>query len=1638
MSTPSQQQAQLLLQLGAYTQEQIEWAYQQTLSQAHLDVCAVLQQHGQLTADQAEQIRRQLLVTPAPASVLGSVPGSSSRPMTASVNEQGQLEQIGDYKIIDKIAAGGMGAVYHAHSLKLKIDVALKTLIAGKLASPEAIRRFQLEAEATARLNHPNIVKVHDIGQVEGQHFLVMDLIEGPSLKSMITDQGPMEPRQAALFAKKLASALAYAHARSILHRDVKPANVLVRTEDQEPMLTDFGLAKDESEDSGGLTVSGAMVGTPQYMPPEQADGDLQAIDRRADVYSLGATLYEMLTAEPVFTGATITNIIKAVMTNEPRAPSSLVSGIPRQLEIICLKCLEKAPEKRYVTAKELAADLERFLNDEPIKAQPPSLSDRMGRWGRRHRGAILGVLGVLMAAAVGAGAVNFQARRQRELQALSRGALKATAERQFQERVTDTVQFFNEQMSGLEARLKQATPNFTESERVSAMATLTERSEWLAKPESFQQQVRRACRSAAGEHFQSEFFEQSWQQQWRGLERTVLEAQVLYLKGLIEFLSGQKQAALKAWSQAYRLNPSGDMGARAGIQLAQSLERDNRLLRAESILARFSWPGYHKDLRRSAQRLRAHIALRFGQFDKAWQLYENTADWPWTAKEQAERQLARQLAGQSSIKVDGRWALSGFAKGPAIVSQRLKEPRLMKRLLRLQYSDGALRVRDRLTLAPGQALKHSCSADGAHYALLGKQGDGLWGRMRVLRLGAEPSQDQVLGSLSLEKTELLKAVGDANGDGRLDVVLLSGTKRVTLVLSAFQGPAQRISLQPRQLSAVTSVAFVDFDGNGCEELALGLGGYSHYRLRAFESQPQGSKLDCVFDELIGTATDFMRRDEGGKDALYVRAERHWTTDNPTLFDFDFTPERPDAIWRVALEESDSGGHGLKGRLRLQRVADIDFELRHRYSFRHQVVDFGGLLAKPAQSLGYVRGDDLTYALNNATYSGGFLCVRLAPGHECAIEFPRSLDSYACCDVDGDGDDELVVKFGPRAWVYGLKAVRDGLAKDESAGGEVRVSPPSALEVIQDMLESGSTEAGRSSLEALIDGGQVSLNVRSQARLLLAESYFEEGRAGLERGLEQCRLVVHEDLRWGDRALMRMARSLEKWGRRQEAVKALQKRLRLFEVDKDQVFALETRIQQLKDLDSRREVLSFRRAQGFSQESLVEVTEPWNARVTKRGLELHSDSSDNIVVWPLIYRGGSVCIRAKLRVLYCDFAQFMSIEFGQKGGVANTLLQLSILSRGGGDEESFQRFFAAATGPSWKFNRRRVISGVPKARLLVRRFDPELVFDIEVSVDPVAKILRTRVRYGDELYESRIHDRHSLNYGDYNFGLRANALDGRHGYARFVVEDLVLEGVGGRLKVSQHQIDKKGSKSQRLPLIEASSFMCQGKDKAALASCESFLAALAEEPSGARPTAWRDGDWERALFMKALLCARLGQEARGFQVMTALQQRLGSGVWGECGQHLAGMTELERRFLAGFYAREKGVETRSQMQRRYQSLMSSGAMNSKDWAVRSGAMSELGLLLTWGEQRSIRVTSAGGVWNRLGDYRRAESSFKGPGLEARVQAGYMAYKGGDYKAAHRYWSSIPDFGESRSTRWLRTHYFRVRRAVGVSQKGSKD
>jgi serine/threonine protein kinase/ABC-type phosphate/phosphonate transport system substrate-binding protein len=380
----------------------------------------------------------------------------------------------GDYELLEEIAKGGMGVVYRARQKSLDRIVAVKMLRSGFQADFDTIRRFRVEAVAAGSLKHPNIVPIHEVGEYDDRRFIVMDYVAGGNLAQFANQ--PLPPKRAAELLVTISSAIHYAHRHRILHRDLKPSNILMDYNGQ-PHVTDFGLAKGLETSLGeeGLeenhatvvlfqrhTADGEILGSPAYMPPEQADGRRGPVGRYSDIYSLGAMLYQLLTGRPPFEGASVADTLHRLLHDEVVSPRRLNASVPLDLETICLKCLEQDPARRYQTAQELAEELGRFLRDEPVLARSMRRPEKVWRWSRRNPAAagliaalllILGVLCVLIKV--------LDDRRRGDLDAIAsiRAMVVSNIEEMWQKPDKMTESISSEQLAALAGKRKRPAP---------------------------------------------------------------------------------------------------------------------------------------------------------------------------------------------------------------------------------------------------------------------------------------------------------------------------------------------------------------------------------------------------------------------------------------------------------------------------------------------------------------------------------------------------------------------------------------------------------------------------------------------------------------------------------------------------------------------------------------------------------------------------------------------------------------------------------------------------------------------------------------------------------------------------------------------------------------------------------------------------------------------------------------------------------------------------------------------------------------------------------------------------------------------------------------------------------------------------
>ena len=409
--------------------------------------------HPQFAAELREFIANRRRMQQLAAPLREAAPGGGA----SNGHARGTIRYFGDYELLDEIAAGGMGIVYKARQVSLNRIVAVKMILKGTLATEDDVKRFRAEAEAAASLQHPGIVAIHEVGLHEGQHYFSMDYVDGQSLASLPREK-PLSARQAAEFVREAAVAVHAAHQQGTLHRDLKPSNILIDRQGR-VRITDFGLAKQITGNSD-LTLTGQILGTPSYMPPEQALGKRSLISVGSDVYSLGAVLYELLAGRPPFRGESPAETLRQVESLDPISPRLLSPATPGDLETICLKCLDKEPHKRYATAQLLADDLGRFLRGEPIQARRARAWERGLKWVRRHptAGGLVLAIAVALLALVGVAVGQYYNRQLRTLnQELAKAKSSLETNNTQLQRAKTNLETTNQELATASGKLAQA-----------------------------------------------------------------------------------------------------------------------------------------------------------------------------------------------------------------------------------------------------------------------------------------------------------------------------------------------------------------------------------------------------------------------------------------------------------------------------------------------------------------------------------------------------------------------------------------------------------------------------------------------------------------------------------------------------------------------------------------------------------------------------------------------------------------------------------------------------------------------------------------------------------------------------------------------------------------------------------------------------------------------------------------------------------------------------------------------------------------------------------------------------------------------------------------------------------------------------
>ncbi len=912
---------------------------------------------------------------PASDALLGGVAGSGSfapiddaPSLAALTRPPGIPDQIGPYRVLDEIGRGGMGIVYRGTHEGLRRSVALKVLIAGEDASPTAIERFRREAEAVARIgHHPHIVPIYDFGQQGNLHYVAMQLIDGRSLDRLVED-GEVAPRRAAVLARKVALGLAFAHEHGIFHRDIKPANVLVGA-DGEPKITDFGLAKD-IESGGGLTRSGVLMGSPPYMPPEQALGEFDRVDARSDVYALGATLYHLLVGEPPFDGDAMVAVIRQVLSDPPRPPRRRNPAVERDLESICMKCLEKEPARRYPTAAAAAADLERYLAGRPVEAKPVTGLRRAAMWVRRNRAlattSVLAVVGAVALLGVALWSLwladRVRVARVDALEVRARDAAIAEEAR------------FAALLAGADVEL--AASVLVEARRDGVLERLAAAIE---------------TSDAAG-------------------EEAVARGLAAYDPGRVlshaHYLRGE-------WTLAYRHDPAGPWAARAQIELAARLHDRRRYGDAErhlrSVITRRHALGLDRADARRALEVLSEVLTESGRLDEAGGALAEAKGLGGASDANDLRDLLAAIGATRQV-VELPPRLRGGRVRRAIVLE-LDPPVVVvpwcTGRAAWQVTDGRLEsIRSPLAELPSGDDIHDAAAadfdgDGAPEILAFVHRRGTGSGFVVFERDVDDGRFRIAqAELGNQAPPKAMGVGDLNGDGRPEALLSFEWRSPAQWIVGWAGDGLARStpfVPPGSRPWLDAPTIGDVDGDGRPELVIGRDITTNGRLEVYRIAPgaDGTRIDLAASRVIGRANG-IRLLGAGRIAVACDVE-------PTFLDPRQTDLPKDTEDGIVVLRLDADG--------------LHEESRQPTSFgdagdsRIGGLDVGRLAGRPAL---LAVSDRSRRDPDQEAAEGRRLCFVVGDptGAPTRVGWRDRIDAARLLDLDGDGASELLL-VGP-------------------------------------------------------------------------------------------------------------------------------------------------------------------------------------------------------------------------------------------------------------------------------------------------------------------------------------------------------------------------------------------------------------------------------------------------------------------------------------------------------------------------------------------------------------------------------------------------------------------------------------------------
>lgn len=1480
---------------------------------------------------------------------------------------QDRQESLGGYILRRELGAGGMGTVYAAFCPKLRREVALKQLKNDdENPSLQSQERFRREAESMAQLNHPNIVSVHDFGEENGVLYLVMDLIKGRSLKEIIREQGPLEFEQAAEITRKVALALDYIHRRAILHRDVKPANIMITEENEEPLLTDFGLAKDENQKEA-LTKSFAVLGTPVYMSPEQADGNVKLLDQRADIYSLGASLYEMLTGRALFSAANMTNLMTAILTKDPTPISSLRSEVPPRLESIVTKCLEKEAADRYFSAFDLAQDLQDFLTQKPEEISKPSVRVRLRQWSKRRQKSLRVVRGLLTVLILAALAFTvtpwveqwFQQQKDKVLEQLIQRESVAL-QNKFEKTIDEALISMADDKSS-DDKLRATLRSLLETE--DALTKLQKTDDWLDKA------------------LKAEGFERSRAKDLGLLQEARSLVKIAALRSKSAYLRAKTHERLKeaaeaesARAKAYEWDPKGYYGSRALLDWTRSLIDKKEYRFAEELLEPLKDGQTQGFVLAQSQLMLLEIYLKTKLFDQAAALAESI-DKNELAPEDRPRAswfsgLALQLRGTVSLPLldnkDIVWSMTekgrnyfAFAyQGEAGFTVKVHELKLRK---------------------SGAFFEYVCEA----------RVEGAWRGVHGLRFDSCPyliverffnGQSELVFhrflDRQLEKWKVFPGgssvhyrFGDVDGNGQLDIVH-GPQQRLTLSLNVFE---ERQDRELRELigSYRDGYALQDIDGDGSDEIIVGAAEWQKLSLfiyRGLSSATEG--LEKPFTKLMGVSEGFSvieRKGRPGVDLL-IAADRQKRTNVGIVFGADESPDVTDTVWRL----SDDKG---KWRLQALKKSTLQGSRGHRY---WEPRSLKGLLPDYPKSFFYMTEHAGRWFLNfNSGQNLG----------DIEILLPGRIPYYRLLPTDEDNDVEFLTVEGKTLTIFGLKSQRRVLSP-KPAKTQKDLKPKDQLDTANVFLQTGDVEKAAQLISSLIESPDVTEVVKAQA--LMIQSEVLASRKEYKQAREACLSARRRSPLIGARAMEKAAEYSEKMGDYDSAIQDLIEHKRLARRDQFNNQRFRNEMAQLRELKAMKTVVALDRCDPSKETIPIAVYDPLFFQWQDGRLEVDASRTPAKWAFPLRYQAGSFRMRGTVKLESLDPSTALRFSFSQleEGG---SCADFGFFLDGNGDQSSWGRHVMVYQG--LKPTRQKHLEFGYANYKFKERLGFELVYE------RYRNLIKLRYTIGGVDYHSEFFVKVPFHAGRYELSIETPRTSRFCSYrkARLVasVEELILQGSEEGLKAAPEL--------RPLSSVAGGHFLAERYEKAAKAyeSLSGTLKVGSEE-------------WVESVFLQSISDYRRGKKeiaVKRLNDSVGRAPQLFNQFWVE---NLFTMIDSDLDMLCQAFS----WNNKEQLQRIFYDIVRQPNPATEILALINYQLRKLG----------DNPPNDGVYWMESGHFKRArrlleDQLARGETRTARVLAGVVAFRQGRYQESLEYWRDFDEFETDMKARVLPLYVF---------------